>query len=236
MTIAYLTDLHLDEDNTVQLGADGRRNWLLIYQDLIKRNVDMVVFGGDIGEGEGVPWLFNFMQGFEWHITPGNHDAGSIIRAYYQNYEVDGRHAIYFGFDKLGYRYIFLDTSANELDAVQLAWLEKHVDTDLPLIVFIHHPVLPVSTWVDYNYPLKNRAEVERILHKHIGKVTIFCGHYHLDHEQQADNITQYICPAVSFQICIHQESFLPDISYTAYHLIHISEEGVQREVIKFAL
>lgn len=236
MTIAYITDLHIDEANPAALGADTRRNWLLIYQNLIHRNVDMVVLGGDLGAGEGVSWLLNFMQGYSWHVTPGNHDDRALLKTFYHNPETDTRHALYFGFDKEGYRYLFLDTQPDVLDDQQMEWLKKYVQTDLPLIVFAHHPVLGVDTWVDAHYPLKNRAEVETVLRSHPGPVTIFCGHYHLEHTTHSGNITQHVCPAASFTIRQDSDTFLPDISVTAYQLIYADASGVKREVISIEL
>jgi len=236
LTIAYITDLHIDEANPATLGADTRRNWLLIYQDLLKRPVDLIVLGGDLGEAEALPWLLNFMEGYTWHVTPGNHDVRAELRKYYHNPETDVRHAFYFGFDKDGHRYIFLDTQPDLLDDIQLAWLEAHIETEMPLIIFMHHPVLPVDTWVDQHYPLNNRERVEAIIRKHAGAVSIFCGHYHMEHKQTAGQITQYICPAVSFQISMSRESFLPDISSTAYQIIRVDENAVQREVVRIPL
>lgn len=236
MTIAYITDLHIDEANPAALGADTRRNWLLIYQSLIQHNVDMVVLGGDLGVGDAVPWLLNFMQGYQWHVTPGNHDNREVLRQFYHNSETDVRHALYFGFDKDGYRYLFLDTQPDALDDIQMDWLRTYVQTELPLVVFIHHPVLAVDTWVDVHYPLKNREEVESVLRMHNGPVTIFCGHYHLAHTTQSGNITQHICPAVSFSIRLNPDVFEPDTTITGYQMIYLDASGIKKEVITLEL
>ena len=47
--IAYITDLHLDEDFPKEMGVDSRSNWKVILKDVSNRNIDEIVFGGDIG-------------------------------------------------------------------------------------------------------------------------------------------------------------------------------------------
>lgn len=236
ISLAYITDLHLDEKTPADLGADARGNWNRIFNDLAKHELDMLVLGGDIGEVSGLRDLATMLQGYDWHVTPGNHDIRGQLRNWYRNRALESQSAIYFSVDAEGHRLIFLDSSPDMVELEQLQWLRTQVQTELPLIVFIHHPVLPVDTWVDKQYPLKNRGAVKNILHTHEGDVTIFCGHYHMDHVQTVENITQYVSPAASFQIQQDPDTFVADTSKTAYQLIHISDGTVQRELVEIPL
>ena len=49
--IAFITDIHLDEDDPRKVGVDSYKNWELILKDVASRNIDGIVFGGDIGAG-----------------------------------------------------------------------------------------------------------------------------------------------------------------------------------------
>lgn len=232
MIIAYITDLHLDEANALELGANPRGNWEKIYADMQMHELDMVVIGGDVGEGESLLWFYNHLRPYEWHITAGNHDIRGQIRNWYRNRAMESQNAIYFSVDMDGHRMIFLDSSPDIVETEQLQWLRAQVQTELPLVVFIHHPVLPVDTWADNQFPLKNRGAVKNILKSHGGTVTIFCGHYHLEHSQQDGNLTQYICPSASFNILQDPDNFKPEVKSASYQLITIEEDGVSRKVI----
>ncbi|MBK7884551.1 MAG: hypothetical protein IPJ81_12770 [Chitinophagaceae bacterium] len=43
-TIAYITDIHLDEKFPMDNGVDARGNWNIILADINKRQIDEVVF------------------------------------------------------------------------------------------------------------------------------------------------------------------------------------------------
>jgi Icc protein len=49
-TITYITDIHLDEKFSMDNGVDARKNWNIILADINQRQIDEVIFGGDIGE------------------------------------------------------------------------------------------------------------------------------------------------------------------------------------------
>lgn len=236
MIIAYITDLHLDEANAAELGANTRRNWERIYDDLQQHEVDMIVLGGDIGEGEAMPWFFNHLRPYAWHVTPGNHDIRGQIRNWYRNRNMESQNAIYFSVDMEGHRLIFLDSAPDMVETEQLQWLRTQVQTELPLVVFIHHPVLPVDTWVDKQFPLKNRGAVKNVLKSQGGDVTIFCGHYHLEYTQQDGSITQHICPSAAFNILEDPDQFKAEAKAACYQLITIEEGEVSRKVIRLTV
>ena len=54
--IAYITDIHLDEEFTKDQGVDSRANWEIILEDVVSKNIKKVIFGGDIGEPNSNQW------------------------------------------------------------------------------------------------------------------------------------------------------------------------------------
>jgi hypothetical protein len=48
--IAYITDIHLDEQLPIDQGVDTRKNWEIILNDVSKKGIKEIIFGGDIGE------------------------------------------------------------------------------------------------------------------------------------------------------------------------------------------
>ena len=48
--IAYITDIHLDEQLPIDQGVDTRKNWEIILNDVSKKGIKEIIFGGDLGE------------------------------------------------------------------------------------------------------------------------------------------------------------------------------------------
>ncbi|MBL8017790.1 MAG: metallophosphoesterase, partial [Ignavibacteria bacterium] len=73
---AYITDIHLDEEDTVKYGADSRKNLLKILEHVQSTGADSIIFGGDIGFHTAHEWFFETMRsaGLGFYLTPGNHD------------------------------------------------------------------------------------------------------------------------------------------------------------------
>jgi len=75
-----------------------------------------------------------------------------------------------------------LDTSSNANTAGQLIWLKEQLQTVKKNIIFSHHPILEISTPIDYlGVALNRRDEIKYALFQIDNKVTIFCGHYHME-------------------------------------------------------
>lgn len=114
---------------------------------------------------------------------------------------------MYYSTETAFHKFIFLDSSANEISTSQLVWLKNELNTTKKIIVFVHHAVLAVNSIVDRLYPLKNREQVKDILINSQKKIRIFCGHYHMEDERTEKRITQFITPASSYQIVKNAET-----------------------------
>jgi Icc protein len=232
--IAYITDLHVDEDFPIENGADPRRNWELILQDIRQRGISDVIFGGDIGEKETNAWFFKTLEEFNLCITLGNHDEFGEATKHYTRHIQPGRDGLYYCTQAEGFKFIFLDSSLGEISEPQLIWLQQELAAPQKLAVFIHHPVLHVDTYVDKKYPLQNRDHVRELL-EHTGRdITIFCGHYHLPDECSFKNIRQFITPSASIQIGRHREELKTDTSTFGYRLIEVNGKEMNTDVMMF--
>ncbi|HAH07023.1 MAG TPA: hypothetical protein DCM05_10950 [Elusimicrobia bacterium] len=90
----------------------------------------------------------------------------------------------HYAFDRGGYRFAVLDTSARRLTRRQFLWLEKVLDTDLRTVVFTHVPPADLEVWKDFSgrwrgyggfkegssefLRLMSRRRVERVYFGHI--------------------------------------------------------------------
>lgn len=223
--VAYVTDLHLDEAFPARQRVNTRNNWLRVLNDIKSENIADLIVGGDIGEPRSLPWFFSTLAGFSVRLTLGNHDQFAAVQKHLSQ-ATAGPDELFHQTEDETFRYLFLDTSADVLSRQQMAWLPEALNTAKKIVLFMHHPVLPVDTKVDALYPLKNRGDVERILVESGREVTLFCGHYHLAHEQQKGGIRQIISPAVSFQMVQDTDQVLVDGRHFGYRILSFGDDG----------
>ncbi len=233
MTIAYITDLHLEEE--LPPGIDAEKNWQAVFENLTHHNIDEIVIGGDIGLANSHETFFDSLYGYseKINITLGNHDSFDDVKKYYDNPEAKHRNELFYRYRFGKYDVFFLDSSSDTISRQQLDWLSDSLkDAKADVVIFIHHPILAVDSPVDAKYPLRNRAELERLLRESGKEITIFCGHYHTTDEIADGNIRQFVTHAVSYQIEKGTVEIERDISYFGYRIIYLDEAGITTELI----
>ncbi len=62
-TIAYITDIHFDEQFPIEQGANPYKNWEIILNDIKSRGISEIIFGGDIGSSSAHFFFFNSFKG-----------------------------------------------------------------------------------------------------------------------------------------------------------------------------
>jgi hypothetical protein len=229
--IAYVTDHHLDEAFPEQHGVDGWRNWKRVLEDISTQGITGIVIGGDIGEATAR--FFQSLAGYSWQLTPGNHDDYRQLKKYLPTQDGDRNNHFHIEEDA-SFRYLYLDTSSGALPEDQRYRLEEALDTEKQVIVFLHHPVLPVNTMVDKLYAQQNRETVKECLQQSKKPVTLFCGHYHMPDDQTAGKIRQFITPACSFQITPSAEEIIIDSSTFGYRIISFANGALETSLRLF--
>lgn len=235
--IAFITDIHFDENEVKALGVDPLKNWNRILKDIRSRgDIDEIIFGGDIGSVSSHKMFFESLNstGINYKLILGNHDnfkevSGNLI------INSESSRELYYCFDEEGYRFIFLDTSTSAFSTEQFNWLNSKLSAAHRLVIFIHHPVLNVDSIVDKMYPLKGRNDLKTLLQSASNKVTIFCGHLHNEDKTEDDSIIQYLTLSASYQVLMHSEEIITDINEFGYRLIEFSDI-INTETIKFKL
>ena len=66
---AYINDIHLDEQFPIDHGVDARKNWEIILNDVSKKGIREIIFGGDIGEKTVNKWFFESLQDYNFAIN-----------------------------------------------------------------------------------------------------------------------------------------------------------------------
>ncbi len=231
---AYITDVHLDEEFPISKGINARKNWLRILEDIKQKNINHIIFGGDIGEAAANSWFFKTLKKFELQITLGNHDTYNTVKAFYKTKHESKQNELCYHFLDHDFNWIFLDSSSNMIQETQMQWLSEVLATAKDTLLFIHHPVLAVPTEIDKKYPLINRENLTQLLAQHGHPITVFCGHYHMNDMQVYKNITQLVTHAASFQVKKLPNSIVIDTSAFGYRIINLNRTDVKTELITF--
>ncbi len=225
MKIAFVTDIHLEEPQVTGYGASPRKNWERLLDHIRASGPDMLIFGGDIGAASAHAYFAQSLKSFPGvRMVLGNHDRYGAVRESMPQF-VRGNSTQSFTETIGGRKCLFLDSSTGSLDSRQLNLLAKTLDENVPIAIFIHHPVLPVTGYVDTHYPLGGREAIHRMINESNAEITIFCGHYHMADVRRSGNITQYITPAACYQIAKGVDKLIPDPTYFGYRIIELGND-----------
>ena len=233
-SIAHITDLHLDEAYPLKIGIQTRKRFDDILKDIEYKNITRVVCTGDIGENEGIQYFFEQLKTKTLSLTLGNHDTFAEISKHYSKGADYDSQKLYSSTLKKYYKFIYLDSSEGIIDKKQLSWLKKELILQKPIIIFMHHPVIGLNVKVDKIGKLKNREEVVTLLTKTTNKVEIYCGHYHMESTLNYKNITQYITPAVSFQVEKNPNVVETNTTFFGYRIIEIDNSTKSSKIQLF--
>jgi 3',5'-cyclic-AMP phosphodiesterase len=232
--IAHITDLHLDEQFPIENGVRARENWKLILKDVMARQIDELVFTGDIGTTDSNQWFFASIKKHQltFNVTLGNHDTFAEANKFYNPGLPKGQNELYYTNEDKFFKYLFLDTSTSKVSKLQFEWLKRSIDTNKKIIVFIHHPILETNTTPQKEYPLEGAEMVKAELLKLKREVYLFCGHLHFDDKQTEGNITQFVTPAACFQAKKHSATTEKDNISFGYRILELDEDKISNSVI----
>ena len=230
--IAFITDIHLDEQFPRDNNVDSKKNFETVLADIEKRNIIEVIFGGDIGDPTAHNYFFEKLKHFSLNLILGNHDKFEFVNKYFQKDPT--RKQLYYKFELENCQCMFLDTSEEEVSKTQLDWLKDELIQEKELILFIHHPILEIDTAVDKEYPLKNREELKSILLAFKNRITVFCGHYHMNDEQKFKTIRQYTTQSMSYQLKKNASEIEVDNKIFGYRIIEIHNDKIETRIINF--
>ena len=227
-TFAHVTDIHLGEPFPTEQGVDQKANWERLLADLKSRNIKTLVFGGDIGEASELAYFTQSLTGFNWSFTLGNHDLDEAGKAKIEPTASQVKEDFLQHDD---YEYWVMDSSRERIEPRQLAWLQEAVKTPKKIVLAIHHPILPVPSYIDRRHALEGREAIQSILQQAQNEVTLLCGHYHLEDDRTDGNIRQLLTPAASYLLEKSEDLIIKNDQF-GYRLVTLSPLGVTTDVI----
>ncbi|MFC2249981.1 metallophosphoesterase [Labrys portucalensis] len=249
--LAYFTDAHLgqklvmdgamdsDKMHYASEPAEHRDHLRWVLDDIAARGISEVIFGGDIGAPSSVPDFFEILESYDFsrRIVLGNHDDHDVVSPFLsdQTHALQGKACFSEGGPAL--KWVFLDSSANRVDDDQLAWFARELQGTRRLLLFLHHPVLPIDTPVEHaGAALKERDTLKALLTGSQCDVSLFCGHYHMADERREANIRQFCTPAVSYQIVKEAERLRSDTTRCGYRIVDIDGGQIETEIVYLGL
>jgi 3',5'-cyclic-AMP phosphodiesterase len=230
--IAFLTDIHLDEQFPIDNNVNPRKNLENVLAAISKQGITEIIFGGDIGEATAHDYFFDALKNYSLKLILGNHDKFDEVKEHFN--PTQNENELFYKIEDNGYLYLFLDSSSDEISSNQLRWLQSELTINKDINLFIHHPILPINTAVDKLYPLKNRKELKTILLYFKKNVSVFCGHYHMNDDQVFQNIKQYTTQSLSFQLAKNTTSIKVDNTTFGYRIIEIEDGKLETRLINF--
>lgn len=232
--IAYITDLHLDEQVPLELGIDPRKNWKTILDDLKSRGINEIIFGGDIGDRSSNEWFFKSIENYKMMICLGNHDTYDEVTKFFNPTLSKNQDELYYSQSLGDYQCLICDTSSEKMSQKQFDWLKKEIDTHEKIIVFVHHPIFSVDAMIDKQFSLMGRERIKALLLNSQKNIVVFTGHYHFEDETKEGKVLQYITTAASYQgekipneIKINGDSF-------GYRIIELVENKIKTQLVIF--
>lgn len=232
MRIALITDTHLGDPTTVSHSIDPKKNLELALTNIGEKDVDLLVFTGDITEIEHYEWFFERLSLFcpDYKIVLGNHDNHTEAVKYFKHPSASNTE-LYYSHEDVICKYLYLDSSSSNISDEQVAWLEKEIATDKSIVIFIHHPILGLNTGMDRIYPLHGRERINLILQQCGKKVTVFCGHYHMPDSRQDGNVIQHATPAISFQVKKDSQQIEITADHFGYRIINLEKDSITTQL-----
>ena len=109
---------------------EHKDNLKLILDDIVKRGITEVVFGGDIGTKDINEWFFDLIEkyNFKLRMVLGNHDTFSEVSKYYSSSDSDDE--LKYAYEEGFFKYVYLDSSSNSISDHQFRWLQQEMNTE----------------------------------------------------------------------------------------------------------
>lgn len=193
LKIIVMSDLHVVPEGEVSNTLDTAAR-LAAAVDSVNRHhadADLCILAGDLadlGEADAYRRLRSIIAPLtvETHLMLGNHDDRRVFLEVFGPGLADENGHLQKIVDLKGHRVILLDSSepglvGGVLCRARLEWLQARLDEaqDRPVIVVLHHHVLPLSMPVD-SIILQDGAALLDVLRTHPDVRQVIAGHVHI--------------------------------------------------------
>ncbi|MET3924225.1 phosphodiesterase [Devosia sp. 2618] len=247
MLIAHISDFHVfaSAPETSLVRADAEAAARKVVADLVAftPKIEAVCFTGDLTDG-GSDADYALLKDILSPITvpvfviPGNHDKRDTLRAAFSDLPFTSASTLHYEAEVGGVRILALDTLidgkvAGQLDAEQLAWLRRKLETvtDGLTLILMHHPAFPSGIkGLDDMSLIIGADELGEIVRNYSGNLRILSGHIHRPYQAIWNGVFAAVGGSPAFQIDLdldqtHAEPGIVSEPY-AYYIHRLNESG----------
>lgn len=235
--LLQVTDPHLFGDTTRELyGLNTAVSLRLVLEAALGagRRPDAVVVTGDIGDDFSAAAYANFRRalagcGAPVFCLPGNHDDPALMATL-----LNDRGFQYCGRARLGgWGIVLIDThidgdASGRVAPPELARLESDLRAlaDVPVLVCMHHPPVPVgSVWLDA-VGLHNGPEFLAVVDRHPQVRAVLAGHVHQAFEAQRGAVRLLATPSTCAQFAPGTPGCVMDRRPPGYRWLSLRADG----------
>ena len=233
--LIQLTDSHIGEQREHRLAGVCTYDTLRqVLADIATKPVvpDMLMVTGDVaafGKHKAYQLFAEQIRFVEipYAWLPGNHDDFLVMQESIAS-------APYWPLLEFGsWRVLSLNTAVRgqvggTLGEEELDFLAGTLsrEAEQPVILFMHHPPIPVGCeWLDQQR-LSDADKLERIIRGAKNVRAIFCGHVHQATETAWAGTTVYTTPSTCFQFAAHSANFAMSDDRPGYRWINLHADG----------
>jgi Icc protein len=235
--LLQVTDPHLFGDPAVELyGVNTAESLRRVLESALAAGPapDAVVVTGDIGDDMSAAAYEHFRRalqscGAPVFCLPGNHDDPELMARM-----LDSHGFQYCGRAQLGgWGLVMLDTHVpgrpyGRLAAAELERLEAdlHALRDVPVLVCLHHPPVPVgSAWLD-GVGLHNGDAFLEVIARHAQVRVVLAGHVHQEFEAWHGPVRLLATPSTCAQFMPRTDRCVMDRRPPGYRWLTLQEDG----------
>lgn len=208
LKIAHITDMHIGESDAPRGKLYPRQSFQKVLASVQLAKPDLIVLGGDLaadkGELKAYRWIKEALDDLKipYHIMAGNHDVVENLESVFEMKGGPIEGTLYRKYQILDRTLIFLDSSTNTIDGLQLAQLKEDAGKKSgDIMLFIHHPPLFCGChFMDHTYPLLNHDTVFPVIQSLPKIKYIICGHYHTEKTIVKDDKLILLTPSTMLQ------------------------------------
>ncbi len=243
--IVQLSDLHLYRDQDSLLAGVPTWTTFRAVLDFVGRqqdDFDYLILTGDLAQDEALETYKMLRETLgDWihrcRVIPGNHDDRGKLRAVFPELLPDGEGPLTFALQCEDWRVIGLDShipgeTSGHIDGDQLQWLRAQLASGpgYPVLLFVHHPPIPINVvWLD-NLGLYDAAEFVELIETSPQIKVICAGHVHQEFAGQIGAAALYTTPSTCVQFAARNEKAF-DTTMAGYRTILLEKGGYRTEV-----
>lgn len=245
--ILQLTDLHLfGNQQTKLVGINPfqtlQQVLIKVANDIKQNPPNLVILTGDISQDYSLGSYKIAAQAFQQFNLPvittlGNHDYLPMFTTILG----DPTQMAIKALDLTNWGILILNSHwpkhvDGQLSNSELTFLQKNLSQsqNRPVIIFIHHHVLPIeSNWLD-KIKLSNDSQFLEIIDQYKNVKAVVCGHVHQDSTTSRNDVIYLSTPATSWQFTVKSQNFKLDTLMPGYRWINLYENGtIQTDVVR---